>query len=262
MTKPVEITLPERTFICDENSQASVIFTISNILDENVELAASIDIDENAENSMQKDWFDIKVDSDWSLDSKATEQVTVDVNIPDSQPLGDYRFKLTVYSKDNPGDDFTTSEMICVKKQKIVVEEIKDGKFPWWMVAVAALLVVVVGVTWYILSDKPVDEEVILPDVTTMKLSSALQKLNNADLEVDIAKIKKQYNKNLAEETVISQLPSPATTQKVKKGSKIILTISTKTLIVAPVVLTVPQVKMYKALQYDNVRKRSLEKNK
>ena len=326
MTKPVEITLPERTFICDENGKASVVFTITNISDESVELATSLDIEDDTETTMQKEWLDVKVESDWSLDSKATEQVTVNVNIPDTQALGDYKFKLTVYSKENPGDNFSTSEMICVKKQKVVVKEITDKKFPWWMVIAAVVLIIVAGAGWYFATtiklpdvigqslqsaralliekefnvttesinisssqakeekvengqvykqdpdakdvsrvkkgstialkiasvEKPVSQYISLPNVTKMKLLAALQKLNKSGLEADLTKIKKQYNKTLAEDTVIGQIPNPKTTRRVKKGTKIILTISTKTMLMAPVILTLPQIKMYKA-QFRNI---------
>ena len=330
MTRPVEITLPERTFVCDENGKATVIFTISNISDEKLELATSLSFEDDTETPMQQDWFDIKVDPDWTLDSKATEQLTVNIQIPDKQPLGDYKFKLTVYSKDNPGDDFSTSEMVCVKKQQVVVPEVTDKKFPWWIVAVAVLLVIVAGVGWYystttelpdvtgqdlqsaqkLLEDKdfivtlkrapvswavakqkhyknsevieqvpdaketsrvkkgseitlkivsilsrpePGNKYVILPDVRTQKLLAALQKLNKAGLEVDLSKIKKKYNKNFPEDTVIEQLPDPSRTRRVRKGTKIILTISTKTLIAKPMVLTAPQIKVYKTLQFRNI---------
>ncbi len=336
MTKPVEITLPERTFVCDEKGKASVIFTITNIMDKNIELATSIDIEDDAETTMQKEWFDVKVDPDWSLDSKATEQLTVNINIPDNQPIGDYKFKLTVYSKDNPGDDFSTSEMVCVKKQKVVVDEVSDKKFPWWIVAVAVLLIIIAGVGWYfattvklpdvtggdleaaenVLDEKelevtiervplswsqakrekvkngqvyaqkpdakevsrvkkgstitlkvasvsrPVNQYVKLPNVLRLKLLSALQKLNKAGLEADLSKIKKKYNKNLPEDTVIEQVPNPRTTRKVKKGTKIVLTISTRKLIMAPVILTAPQIKMYKTLQLRNIESADQPDNK
>ncbi len=329
MTRPVEITLPERTFICDEEGKVAVIFTITNISEEKIELATSLDFEDETETPMQQEWFDVKVDPDWSLDSKATEQLTVNIQIPDNQPLGDYKFKLTVYSKDNPGDDFSTSEMVCVKKQKVVVKEVTDKKFPWWIVAVALLLVIIAGAGWYystttelpdvtgqdlqsaqnLLKDKdfivtiqktpvswaeaeqnnykngqvveqvpdakeasrvkkgseitlkvasvsrpkPVNLYVRLPNVLRLKLLNALQKLNKAGLEADLSKIKKKYNKNLPEDTVIEQLPNPLKTRRVKKGTKIILTISTKTLIAKPMVLTAPQIKMYKTLQFRNI---------
>ncbi|MCW8928898.1 MAG: hypothetical protein OQL19_01515 [Gammaproteobacteria bacterium] len=262
MTKPVEITLASRTFTCDDNGKASVIFTISNIVDADVGLAASIYIEENEETIAQKEWFDIKVDPDWTLGSKTTEDVKVDINIPKEQALGDYKFKLTIYAKENPGDDFTTSEMILVKKVE-VVPEIKEEKkpFPWWIIAVVVALLIAIGVVWYVFGQEsepvvPPNNDVNYPKVEKLKLSDALNKLYKAGLEVDISKIKKQYNSKLAEEIVVIQLPDPDKTKKVKKGTMVDLTVSTKVKIMmtTPVFLQPIKVQQYKLL------KRELEK--
>ncbi len=241
MSKPVEITLPERTFVCDENSKASVIFTVTNIIDDNVDLAASINVEDNDATKMQPEWLEIKLDSNWSLDAKATEEVTVNVTIPDDQPLGDYRFKLTVYSKENPGDDFTTSEMICVKKQKIVEKqvEIKKG-FPWWMLAVAALFIVVGGVAWYFTSTTA------LPDVKGASSGEAREMLLDKDLEVIMETINftaaKAKAENVKDDHVYEQIPDAKETSRVDKGTKVTLKIasvsrSTGPVVVGPVVI-------------------------
>lgn len=262
MTKPVEITLPSRTFTCDKNGKASVIFTVTNIFDEDTELAASIYIDENEETAAQAEWFDIKVDSNWTLGSKTTEEVKVDVTIPNAQPMGDYKFKLTIYAKENPGDDFTTSEMVLVKKAEIPIVENEKKPFPWWIVAVVAALLVVVGIVWYIVSSEPEPKpepitQVILPDVQKMKLSDALLKLNKKGLVVDISKIRKQFNNKLAEDIVVNQVPDPDKTKKVEKGSKVDLTVSTKLRIMVgkPIYFKPAKVQLYKSLQTRELEK-------
>ncbi len=269
MTKPVEITLASRTFTCDNNGKASVIFTVSNIIDLDVGLAASIYIEENEETISQKEWFDIKVDPDWTLGSKTTEDVKVEVTIPKEQSLGDHKFKLTIYAKENPGDDFTTSEMVLVKKVEVVPEIEEEKKpFPWWIVALVIALLIAGGVAWYVISNKSdhvnypkVGKSVIsnksdhvnYPKVEKLKLSSALNKLHKAGLEVDISKIKKQYNSKLAEEIVVIQLPDPDKTKRVKKGSMVDLTVSTKMKIIMtkPVFLKPMKVQHYQLLKRD-----------
>ncbi len=260
MTKPVEITLASRTFTCDKNSKASVIFTISNIIDKDIDLAASIFIDEENESVAKEEWFDIKIEPNWVLGSKTTEEIKVEVTIPEAQELGDYKFKLTVYSKENPGDDFTSSEMVLVKKEEIIIADDEPKKsFPWWIVALVIALIVIAIIGWKVFSedDKPLPPpvtEMTLPNVLKLKLSYAMDKINRAGFEVDTAKIERQYQKNMNEEIVIKQTPKAGT---VKKGTKVKLVVSTKThmIIGKPVYILPAQLMKYEAIQSRNLEK-------
>ncbi|MGR9115876.1 MAG: PASTA domain-containing protein [Gammaproteobacteria bacterium] len=225
MTRPVEITQPSDFVSCDKDGKATVVFNVTDITGQEAKLGVKVVADEPAQDS----WFTLKTDSIWKLGANATDQVTVDINVPATAKPGKYNFRLVVYSFTLPGEIFTKGETVCceVKEKKGPAPE--PSPFPWWIVAVVAVLVLALGGwgIWELTKEKQV--LVPLPNVITKNSLAAQQELAKAGLQLDLENSSvEQTTEDAKVGTVLKQFPDPAETKEVEQGSKVRLVVAVK----------------------------------
>jgi hypothetical protein len=130
--------------------------------------AARVRID--PQGGAQAGWFAVEgasptspAEKDLDFDARASQTVRVAVAVPAGTPGGDHLFRVRVTSERDPDNDYTQSPAVAFKvlppEAKPVVAP--KAKFPWWAIAAAAaVLLVVVGVfVWIFRGDS--GEEVI-----------------------------------------------------------------------------------------------------
>lgn len=225
MTRPVEITQPSDFVSCDNNGKATVVFNVTDITGQEAKLGVKVVADAPA----QENWFTLQNDSIWKLGANATDQITVGIHVPDKVAPGKYNFRLMVYSVAMPGELFTKGETVCCEVKEKVVEPEPVKKFPWWIVAVAVVVLAVGGWgLWALTRDKePV--MVPMPNVVSKNALAAQQELAKAGLQLDLENSSvEETSVDSQVGTVVKQLPDPKVTQEVEQGSLVSLVVAIK----------------------------------
>ncbi|HKQ77844.1 MAG TPA: hypothetical protein VJ810_29370 [Blastocatellia bacterium] len=108
----------------------------------------------------KSEWFNIAGESERNFSPNATQQVLVKVTVPPGTAAGKYQFRLDTVSLVNPDDDFTEGPTVDLE---IKATEAPKKPFPWWIVAVAAAGLLLIGwTTWWFLSRG--DKNVVLEE--------------------------------------------------------------------------------------------------
>lgn len=166
-----------------------VAFTVSNIAGRPMRTRLRIVPQEPA----QPGWFVIDGGEERLLGLGATETFAVAVSVPPEVPAGSVTFRADAVGEDSPDEDFQTGPTVSLT----VPAAVEKAKFPWWIVAVAAA-VIVLGVGVFVLISRsggdaepiPTDEPVatvVLPDVKGLPVSQARAALEALGLAVETA---------------------------------------------------------------------------
>ncbi len=126
------------------------------------------------------------ISTEWKLAPSATEEVSVNFQVPKSVADGKYDFHLQVFSVDRPDDDFKDGEPVYLHIQNAVAPPPPPKPFPWWIVALVLVVLLTVGVAvWLIMKPDdsgPVVEKAKVPDLKGMIWDEAQQRLKQAGL--------------------------------------------------------------------------------
>jgi beta-lactam-binding protein with PASTA domain len=165
----------------------------------------------------KSDWLKIVGDVERDLSPAATQQVVVKVHVPGAMPTGKFSFRVDVISVENPDEDYTEGPVIALK---VGLPERPAKPFPWWILIVVCVSLVLVSVLIYLLIPKKRDiPDVIVPVVINKSFSEAEQLVIARGLTVE--KDAKE-DPDAKEEKVIDQDPKEGS---IKKGSQIKLTV-------------------------------------
>ncbi|HEU5065264.1 MAG TPA: hypothetical protein VFT86_05185 [Gaiellaceae bacterium] len=95
------------------------------------------------------EWFSIAGESVRDFASNAAEQVVVQLAVPPGSTPGSYSFRLDAVSQADPDEDFTEGPWVAFE----VAPPPAKKPFPWWIVAVAAgiVLLIVIGIVVFLL---------------------------------------------------------------------------------------------------------------
>ncbi len=168
-------------------------------------------------------WLSITDEDTREFTAGGTEQAVVTVNAPAGTPPGKYTFRIDIISVANPDEDYTEGPTVNLEMQPTAVPK---KSFPWWILAVVAVVLGVGGTLGWMLTRK-----VVVPELVGQSTESAVAVLSNANLthtEVN------ETTSETAPGIVIDQ--SPDFGEQVKKNAEVELVIA-----VAPETAIVPQ---------------------
>ena len=172
-----------------------------------------------AEAATKKEWLEVVGAHERDLPASGNEHVTVRISVPANAEPGRYSFRLRAYDSDDPersAESPAVAAEVPTPVVKTTVTETPKKPFPWWIVAVAAVVLVIGGgVTWYLLSGTKV------PALKDMRLDAAVDRLDKAGLEP--GNVAEQVTGTVDSGVVLDQSPEPGA--KADKGSKVDLTI-------------------------------------
>jgi hypothetical protein len=99
----------------------------------------------------EPEWFSIVGEPDRDFAPNAAQQVVAQLNVPPTAPPGSYSFRLDAVSQAEPDEDFTEGPSISFDVEAPVAP--KKKRFPWWIIAVAAgiVLLIVIGIVVFLL---------------------------------------------------------------------------------------------------------------
>ena len=132
------ITTPTDRAVLDGQRTGKVVFTISNTSGRALNTRASILPADDSTHG----WFTLEGQASRRLAREATEQFVVNIAVPPAAKPGDYTFKLLVVEESNPDENFSESPSVRVVVPAPVVVLPTKRKFPWWIIAIAVIAVI------------------------------------------------------------------------------------------------------------------------
>jgi len=123
------------------------------------------------------EWYSIQGEPERPVAAGETQTVTVVAKIPAATPAGQHRIKLRATNVNDPDNDSTDSAVATVTIPAVVKPPTGKKPFPWWIIAVAAgVLVLVVGIiVAVVLMSRPKGSAV--PKVTGLDYPAAVAEL-------------------------------------------------------------------------------------
>ncbi|WP_224248384.1 COG1470 family protein [Hyalangium gracile] len=148
MPRAFDITAATESVNLSASGQGELAFTVSNALRAPVRARATVMMAGQA----QREWASVSggEERDFALDG--TQQFTVKLQVPPGTPPGRYTFHLLVTNVANPDEQYADGPTVAF----IVPEAAPPQKkpFPWWIVVLAAGVLLIVGAVVAILAGR------------------------------------------------------------------------------------------------------------
>lgn len=221
MARIFAITTTTDAIQLDASGQGEVAFTITNNSDRFLEGQVKL----RSQPPTDPSWLSLAQDIYLEFPKNATHNTTVQIKVPPGTAPGKYPFRIDVVSTAKPDEDFTEGPSVVFTVQPSKAPAKKP--FPWWILAVAAVVLTVGGVFAWLLFFR----SVAVPNVTGKRLELAVGELENKGFE--LTQTPKESNNPEEVGTVTEQRPEVGT--KVKRGSNVALTFA-----VAPEQIQIP----------------------
>lgn len=224
----ITVTTPNPQLRPDRTGEVS--FTVTNLSSGKIRGEAKIKPDDPA----QAAWLQVG-DAERDFDVDGVQQFVVRITVPAGAPGGTCKFQLNMKgtSKTSGEEQFVGGPSVAVTVPPPVE---KNGKpFPWWIVAVAAAVVLIVGgvITWIILPDgQPEREMVNVPNVVGTTADKAQETIEALNLTVGVQYATEVKQGQQTPGVVVSQ--SPKEGQRVEVGTTVDLVVPSIQLIEVP----------------------------
>ncbi len=170
------ITAAPETVTLDDHGHAQVSFTVSNTGPKSLAGRAKL----IALGSTKEAWLTLDGEHERTFAKGESHQFTVKIATPPGTPSGKHAFRLNVISVENPDDDFTEGPSVSFEVKELAPAAPPPRKFPWWVVAVAGVLVLGAGIITWLL---------IPPKVTVPKVDDDTKAAVTGEAEVDSIKV-------------------------------------------------------------------------
>ncbi|PTL84221.1 hypothetical protein [Vitiosangium sp. GDMCC 1.1324] len=141
MPRNFDITATTSSVKLDGSGQGEVTFTVSNKLGMGVTVRATV---EPAGNT-RAEWMSFPDGMERTLSPDGTAVIPVRISAPKGTPPGAYNFGLVVASVSNPDEQYDRGPSVAFNVAEAPAPVKKP--FPWWLVALAAgVVIIIVGV--------------------------------------------------------------------------------------------------------------------
>ncbi len=147
MPRAFDITATTSNVQLGASGQGEVSFTVSNKLGVGVTVRATVEPSGNT----RAEWMSFPQGLERTLSPDGTAVIPVRVAVPPGTPPGTYGFNLVVASTTNPDEHYDRGPSVAFTTSAAPV--VVKKPFPWWIVALAAGVLVIVGVVVAILGD-------------------------------------------------------------------------------------------------------------
>jgi WD40 repeat protein len=175
-TRIFAITAARETVTLDNEGRAEVSFTASNTGPKSIAGRAKL----VPLGSAKAAWLSLDGEQERNFAKGEAHQLSVHIAVPPGTPVGKYSFRLNIISVENPDDEFTEGPSVSFEVKELTVAQAPPRKFPWWIVAVAAVVVLGAGIiTWLLIPQK-----VKVPDVIGVPVEKAGKMLQGGRLRL------------------------------------------------------------------------------
>src|SRR6478672_10062292 len=174
-TRIFAITAARETVTLDKEGRAEVSFTASNTGPKSIAGRVKLVL----VGATKAAWLSLEGEQERNFAKGEAHQLTVHIAVPPGTPVGKYSFRLNIISVENPDDEFTEGPSVSFEVKELAPAAPPARKFPWWIVAVAGVLVLGGGlITWLLIPQK-----VTIPDVVGKPYKEAVNDLSAVKLK-------------------------------------------------------------------------------
>ncbi|HEY5952798.1 MAG TPA: PASTA domain-containing protein [Terrimicrobiaceae bacterium] len=205
------ITVAHETVTLDDQGRAQVSFTVSNTGPKSLAGRAKL----IALGSTKEAWLTLDGEPERTFAKGESHQFTIKIATPPGTPTGKYAFRLNIISVENPDDDFTEGPSVSFEVRELAPVAPPPRKFPWWIVAVAGLVVVGAAIIAWLL----VPAKMTVPNVVGHPVDEARELLK------DFAYTEADHQSTGKSEPGVVIAQDPAKGARLAKGSKVAVTI-------------------------------------
>lgn len=198
-------------------STGSIVFNVTNKSTENRDGSLSVQV----AGSTKKEWFTIEGDQVRPFRGGETQTAKINISVPKEAVAGDYPFRLRAAAENDPDNDAAEGPVSVARKKGAGGG---GGGIPWWvwLLIGLAILALIGGGAWYILTRDGEPEPVPEPPITNDVVPANVPVPSFVDKTVEQAKQEAQ-GFNIVEaagtasgkppRTILSQLPQAGTKQ-------------------------------------------------
>lgn len=186
-----------------KDGSAVTVFTVTNTTSRPLRGIAKI----KPLGNTQQDWLKFDGETERDFPAGGTHQFTVTFSKPKPptpstapQPAESFPFRFDAISTSNPDEDFTEGPIVTAEVPEQKAEEKKS--FPWWIAAVATVLLLVVGGVIYLVIPKGGVE---VPDFNGKTIAEAQTQLKQINSENE-TNLKIEKVEELAAEKEINKI--------------------------------------------------------
>ncbi len=212
MSSSFSVTTSTNTVLLDLNRRGRATFTVSNISGHSTRGRARL----TPQNPEAASWLTLGGETEREFPIASTQLFTVAIAVPTNATPGSYVFRLDMVGVENPDEDLSQGPSVTFQ-----VAAITGGtKFPipWWIIAVAAgVLVVAAIIIAVVLSAK-----VTVLDVSGVTQAAAERELQEAGFKVGTVS---RQNSGIVPHDLVVNTDPPAG-DKVSKGTSIDIILS------------------------------------
>jgi serine/threonine-protein kinase len=226
------ITVARETVTLDDQGRAQVSFTASNTGSKSLAGRAKL----VPLGSTKESWLGLEGESERNFAKGESHQFTVKIATPPGTPAGKHTFRLNIISVENPDDDFTEGPSVSFEVKQSAPAAPPPRKFPWWIVAVAGVLLVGAGIiTWLLMPEKST-----VPELVGKPYEEAVKSLTTAKLKLGAKEGKTTGAQSAG--TVLEQSPKAKEVVRAGTGVSLVVEVPAETTVEAALV-QVPDVK-------------------
>lgn len=222
-----DITRPKDILRLDGTRKGEIPFTVTNLTAQTIGAFLEV-VPANPED---KAFFTVEGGTARNLRPNETQNVRVLIATPDTAAPGSHKFSLKVSDDAAPNDRFNESQSV---EFTIPTAEKGGFKFPWWLIPVAALLLIgAVGLGWYLYTYPKID------DYRQRNAEQARLELERAGMKVKTVKsfiVLDSKQDDMVELQLLDGKPIVGT-PRAKRGSEITLQVAGKMPQVVPMKL-------------------------
>ena len=166
-TRIFAITAARETVTLGNQGRAEVSFTASNTGPKSIAGRAKL----VPLGSAKADWLSVDGEQERNFAKGEAHQLTVHIAVPPGTPVGKYSFRLNIISVENPDDEFTEGPSVSFEVKELAIAQAPARKFPWWIVAIAGVLVLGGGlITWLLIPKKIPVPNIVGEDISKTKV--------------------------------------------------------------------------------------------
>ena len=108
------------------------------------------------------------------FDFGGNEAIEVNVKPPKGAKAGSYGLQVRVTAEQDPDTDFVLSPVVAFQLEAPPVKPVTTSGFPWWIVAVAAVLVIAIGVgAFFVIKNLGGGAKIVMPDLKGQDVQTA-----------------------------------------------------------------------------------------
>jgi hypothetical protein len=212
---PFAITAAAPSVRLDDDRTGAATFTVSNTAAEAIRAEARIWTKQPEASS----WMRIDGLAEQEFPPGASRQFTVRFTPPATVPAGSYAFRVDLISRERPDDDSAMGQVATVEVPPPPVTPKPRTRFPWWLLVVAVVVLVVAGL---VIRACTAPGQVTVPNVVGRNLDAARAALERANLTPGAVTTREGSGEPV--NTVLEQVP--AADSKVREGDRVDLVVA------------------------------------